>query len=358
MRFMQRACLLLGCWLVLGASGVVAAPSETLERKPKLVLLTWPDYLSPSVVKQFEDSRQVTIETRFYDATSDLEQKLVLSNGRGYDVILADATRLAAYAKKNWLAPLNDDLIPNRRHIAANWFKLNDLVRQYGVPYFWGTIGIIYREDKILTPLTHWLQLLQPDPAWAGKILMLKDSRDVIGVALKALGYSLNSTDEAALEQVAALLQQQKPGVIEYGDLDLTINSGMVTGDLWIGMAFNGDAVRLQRYHRNIQFVVPVEGTNLWLDCWVVHQSSSRKALAYDFLNFINQPEQAAQLAQDLYYATPNQAAQSLLPAAFTQDTRIYPDAAVLARSELSQSLPTKTIQRYNSIFLNLVHDR
>lgn len=332
------------------------SPLDSPGPNTKLVLLTWPDYLSTTVVQAFERSRQVTLELLYYESGADREQKLALSRGQGYDLVLMDAARLQSYAQRGWLEVLSTQNLPNRRYIDPKWLTFNASVEKYGMPYFWGTLGIAYRSDKIQTPVTRWMQLFRPEPAWKQRILMLKDSRDMIGLALKALGYPLNSTDELALQQVEVLLKQQQPFVLDYGYLALNEQSALVSGAAWMSMAFNGDAILLQQYNPHIQFVVPEEGTNLWLDCWIVYASSARKALALDFLNFINEPVHAAQLAQELYYATPNQAAYALLPPAFLQDQRIYPSAAVLSRSESYQPLSPKGLQRYNNLFFNLIH--
>lgn len=184
---------------------------------------------------------------------------------------------------------------------------------------------------------------------------MIKQGRDVIGMALKSLGYSQNSEDAAALTQAQQLLLEQKPYVKAYSYVAITERSALVSGEVAAAMVFNGDAVTLMKLDSKIEFIVPSEGTNLGVDYFTITQSSPHKTLAKAFINFINEPENAARIAKFVNYPTPNKAAEKLLAPAHRLSTIIYPDALTLERSEFFAELSPVVVRRRNEIFQRLL---
>lgn len=200
------------------------------------------------------------------------------------------------------------------------------------------------------------MDLLQPIKELHGKVSMIGDSADMIGTALKAMGYSLNSTDAQELKEAEALLQAQAPAVKTYRYLSLNEDSALLTGEVVMSMMYNGDALMLQEYSDNIAFVLPEEGGNIWADYLSVLSSSSKKAEAKRFINFLNEPEIAARLAQHVYYATPNRTAEALLPASFKDNPVIYPSGEALENSEPYRRLPPRTQKNRAAIFSRIVY--
>ncbi|NJN47037.1 MAG: extracellular solute-binding protein, partial [Candidatus Competibacteraceae bacterium] len=196
---------------------------------------------------------------------------------------------------------------------------------------------------------------LSPSEALRGKIIMINAARDVVGIALKALGYSVNSTDPKQLKAAEALLLAQKPYVKSYSYISLSAQSELVDGGAWAAMIYNGDAITLQALNPNIVYAVPEEGSELWVDYLVVLAASPRQALAKTFINFLNEPENAARIARFVNYATPNKTAEQWLSAEFLQDTRIYPSAEILKQSEFYAELPPRMAKKINSIFSRLL---
>ena len=141
-----------------------------------------------------------------------------------------------------------------------------------------------------------------------------------------------------------------------YKYMSLTEKSELVTGEIWASMAYSGDALMIQEYNKNIEYIVPEEGGNLWVDYFAVLSSSTRKELAKAFINFINIPKNAARNAIFVHYATPNTAAKKLLPIEFLADSTIYPDDNVLKNSEFFAELPPKILKKRNTIFSNLIN--
>jgi spermidine/putrescine transport system substrate-binding protein len=329
----------------------VRAAAQT---EQQLKLLNWSEYLDPEVLAEFRQRYGIAIAETYFE-TDEMRNEIMFStNGAGFDLVLANGSSIASYVRHNWLAHISDKDIPNLRHANPRWRACFPEAASYGVPFLWGTLGIAYRTDKISRPVTSWLDLFRPEAALKGKIIMIKDSRDLIGMALKSLGYSANSTTTRELDEAKQLLLAQKPYVKTYSYITLGENSSLITGDAHMAMMYNGDALVLQQQDPAIAFVEPREGCSLWCDFFVIPASSDKKELAYKFLDFIHEPAVMARLARFASYATTNTEAEKLLPGDFKADHSIYPAAPVLEKSEIYADLPPRVSKKYNDIF-NLV---
>ncbi len=317
----------------------------------EIVFLTWSDYMDPQLVEEFEKRYGVSVKFIYYGTDDLRDDKLLATNAVGYDLMVCNGASLFVYNKKGWLAPLTKKEVPNLNHIATNWTTAFKGAEGKAMPFFWGTVGIAYRKDKVVGKVTSWGDIYSPADKLHGRIMMIKTARDAIGMALKYLGYSVNTTDKQHLAEAGKLLMAQKPMVHSYSYPSLEKDSKLITGEVWMAMIYNGDAVVLQELDQKIDFIVPKEGTNLWVDYLTVLQSSPKKELAYKFINFLNEPQNAARLAEFLYYATPNKAAEKLLPADFIKDTIIYPPKEILDKSEAYQVLTPRALKKINTIF-------
>jgi len=340
--------------LFLAMSISLVKPVDALE-KQTLVFLNWSEYLNPDLVKAFESQFNAIIKEIFFETNEMRDEKLTLTMGKGYDLVLVSGISVEKYARMKWISPLDFTKIPNIRHIVPRWRNAFPDTGKYAVPYTWGTLGIAYRKDIVKEKINSWKQLFQPEESLKGKIMMIKDSNETISMALKALGYSVNSTNQEEFDQAEQLLLAQKPFVKKYSSLLLTKNSGLVTGAYHMAMAYNGDALALQSHDKNIEFAVPKEGTNIWVDYLAVMQSSNKKDLAHSFINFINKPENAAKSASFIYYATPNKSAEKFLDPEFLKNPVIYPDKDILSKSEFYKAMPAQVKKKRNSIFSKLL---
>ena len=321
----------------------------------ELTLLNWSEYLDPELISEFEQRFNTKLREVYFETDSERDAMLVDADGIGYDLAIIDGSSLSTYRARGWLAPLDEAQMPNLRFVNPRWQREREAAIGYAVPYFWGTLGIAYRADLVPEPITRWQQLLQPTPALQGKIVMIADNRELVTAALLALGHPVNTTDRKALTQAEAVLLAQKPFVKNYDYIALTEESSLVTGDIVATMAYSGDALVIQEYNENIVYVVPEEGSVLWVDYLAVMASSPNKDLAMAFINFLNEPEKAAQLAQYVHYATPNSGAEALLPDEFQADLVIYPPATQLARSQAFADLPPRVMKTYSSIFAQVI---
>ncbi len=330
---------------------ICLCPFHSIASPPdELVILTWGDYFDPELQQRFEETYNAKISMVYYSSDESRTQQLVSSDAFGFDLILTSGIDLGSYVKKGWLAPLPFEKIPNSAHLSDRWRNAFPTAPQYAVPYFWGTLGIVYRADLVSTPVTSWRQLFQPAKELQGRIGMMDDSRELVSMGLKALGYSANSEDRQQLKEVENLLLAQKPDVKSYLYISLDETSSIVTGNLVAAMIYNGDALMVSEHHDQLVYVLPEEGSNIWVDYFAVSSKARNPELAYRFLNFINEPQNAAQLAEYVYSATPNKAAEALLPEEFLADPVIYPAAESLKLSEFYTPLPPRTQRLRNNI--------
>ena len=335
---------------------VAAAPTYSAAEKAELVVLNWSEYMDPEVVDAFEKEFQVNVKEVYFESDDDRDDMLQETNGKGYDVAIVNGLMLPIYAEKGWLAPIDRSKVPNLEYIDPRWASAVRDAQRYGVPYFWGTLGIAYRKDLVSEPLTGWMQLFRPSKELQGRIVMMNNARDLLGMALVALGYSANSERREEIDAAERLLLEQKPYVKRYGYVALSEESGLVSGDIVAAMNYSGDTLTLQEHDPEIAYVVPKEGTNLWVDYWVVLASAKNRELALAFLNYLNEPRTAARLAEFLHYATPNVAARQHLPADFFEDPVIYPDETILRRSEVYSDLSPRAAKRRNEAFSKVIN--
>nr|WP_067290088.1 spermidine/putrescine ABC transporter substrate-binding protein [Marinobacterium profundum] len=347
----MRRCFALLCAL---CTSLLLAPYSLAEPR-QLVILNWSDYVDPELVVEFEKLHDAKVSSVFYSSDDHRTEMLLENNGQGYDLILVSGIDLRLYAKRGWLAPLDQARIPSISQIDPRWANAFDDAAAYGIPYFWGTTGIIYRSDLVKKPITSWLQLYRPEPELQSRISMMDSSKDLVGMALKSLGYSTNSTDSAQITAAEKLLLEQKPHVRSYQYVTLDENSPLLNGDIVASMMYSGDALMVQELNENLKYVLPSEGGNIWVDYFAVGAYARDPELAYAFLDFINQPANAARQAQFVYYATPNQGAEALLPEEFLQNSVIYPDSATLQASEFYSELPPRIQRQRNAAMAKIL---
>ncbi|MGV1098644.1 ABC transporter substrate-binding protein [Thiovibrio sp. JS02] len=342
--------LILLCGVLSVATPLATAAEDASARE--LIFLNWSDYMDQDLIRKFQEKHGVTVRQVYYETEEELGRLLSLTGGKGYDVVLASMLPAQAYLQRKWLAPVDEKRIPNLSHIDPVWAKRNPELMRHAVPFAWGTMGIAYRRDLVPGEVVGWRQLLAPAEALRGKILMIKDQRDAIVPALKMLGYSLNSDRPEELDAAEKVLLAQKPFVKKYSYPSLGEDSELVSGEIAMALVYSGDAVALREFNADIAYAAPVEGTCIWLDSLLVMRHSARQELAMAFINFLNEPENGAQLAEYIYHATPNLAAKAKLPAGHLRNPAIWPDAETLARSEFYLPLPARVQKRYNTIYL------
>ena len=320
-----------------------------------LVFFNWADYMSPEILAEFEQISGIQVKEIYYDSDEGRDEVLALKNGKGFDLILTSGLSLKTYVKQAWLAPFPDVLPQSLLHIDDIWRQSYPESKQYAVPYFWGTLGVAYRQDLVSSPINSWNDFFELGQNEKGSINFINSSREVFGAALKAKGHSLNSEVNGELDAAFNLLERVAPNVASFNYVDLDETSSLVSGDIKAAMMYSGDALVLQEHNEDIAYILPSEGSNIWVDFITISSSSKQKEAALAFIAFLNRPNVAARLAEYVYYASPNKAARALLDQDFLQNNLVYPDAGSLENSEFFHELPARTLRRYNQKFQQLI---
>jgi len=312
----------------------------------ELVILNWHGYLAPKVIKTFEVKYQTHLKIVNFRSRQERDE-ILRQRLEDFDLTVVSGNEISKYKTAGWIQVLDKQKIPNLQHLMRRWLWQPENAKLYAIPYAWGHIGIAYRQDKLVNPPTTWQALLQPKRTLYKRILMASDIHELMGVALKAAGYSANETDFVALQQAEELLLQQKIFVNTYGMPELDKNHALVSGKVWLAMTLNGNTLNLAKLNKHIKYITPKEGCLLLTDYWVVLSKTKNKQLATRFINFLQNPAVAAETALTLNCATPNKAAFAFLPASHRNNSNIYPPADVIARSEFLQVSNPEVIHRY-----------
>lgn len=323
------------------------AGSETTESglAKELNVFNWADYIDQELLTKYEQEYGVKIIYDNFASNEDLLAKLQ-AGAAGYDVIFPSDYTVVTLKELGLLAEIDHNNIPNLKNIDSKFLDTpHDPGNKYCVPYQWGTTGIAYRKDVFGdTPPDSWAFLFEPEMAqkWAeaGGINMLNDQREVIGAALKYLGYSLNDTDEAHLEEAKALVLKIKPYVKSFNSEDYD-ESLLVPGEVVISHAWSGDAA--QAASKTIDeatgespwvYVVPKEGGFIYQDTICVLAASQRKATAEHFINYLLDAQNGAAVTNYTYYASPNAAAREFILPEILEDPGIYPPQEIIDKME------------------------
>lgn len=350
-RFRLPTDCLLRLFFCLGLCFASVLPAHSEE----LVLLNWDEYMDKTLLADFEKETGIHVREVVFVSEEERDALLAQTNGAGYDVAVVQAKDIQTYVNSQWLAPIPADKIPNLSHIANKWRNTYPETEQYSVPWLWGTLGIGYRKDLYKGDVSSWMALLRPAPELKGKIMMLSDAIAMRSIAIKSLGYSMNNLDKKALDESAALLLAQKP-FVTYGYMGMGEKSPFITGECWMALLFNGDAITLGKLEPNMAFEVPKEGTLLWVDSFTILKASKKQADAARLIDFFHRPQNAARLAEAVNYASVNEAAKPFFSAEYLNNPIIHPPQAVLDRSEFTKNLPAKVLKNIRSLHIQLTH--
>lgn len=335
---------------------VCAASSVQAEQRRELVFYNWTAYVDQNVVDAFEAAYDVRVVQRYFQSADERDARLVQNDGEGVDVLVVTAGDLPPYLKRGWLRPLDKDAIPNLVHADRRWIDGYEGVDDYAVPYLWGTTGLVWRSDLIDEPISSWQQFYHPNADWKGHSMVLNQYRIAFGMALKMLGHSFNSDDPAAVDEAARVLREQAPFVQSYGYFKTDADSGIVSGDTWMGQTWSGDALLLMERNPAIRYIVPEEGGELMIDYLVVPAKAAEPELAHAFINWLQEPEHAAACAESLKFATANKAAEALLPKPFRENPVIYPPVEVLERSEVQVPVDPAIQRKMITVWSQLIN--
>ncbi|MDR5907878.1 spermidine/putrescine ABC transporter substrate-binding protein [Franzmannia qiaohouensis] len=302
-RFRSSIGLLLGAGLACGAG---AASADAL------VISNWDGYMAPEALDSFLEASGNEAELVLHGTNEEIMGKLIASKGRGYDVVFVSSPFAEVLQHLGLAEQLDHEQIPNLANLYPEATQLeHDPGNHYSVPYTWGSTGLCYRSDLVTGQPDSWHDLLTPSDELQGKTTMLATDRWLLGAGFLAQGYSVNETDPDKLADVRDLLIEAKKGLLAYDDT--TFYAKLVSGEALMVHAWDGWCNYGIAENADIQYVIPQEGSDLWVDTMVILKGSENKAAAYEFVNYVLDADNHRWASENILYKVPNQAAMEAL---------------------------------------------
>ena len=328
----------------LGAVGLAAALAALCgcaEKKPVLHIYTWSDYIKPELVAQFERENNCKVVIDTYDSNEAMYAKLK-AGATGYDLLFPSSYMVKIMNDQGMLQKLNLDLIPNRKNVDPAYMKLAiDKEMDHSVPYTVTITCLGYLGSKVKDFKPTWAMLDRED--LKGRMTMLNDHREVIGSALKYLGYSLNTVDDKELAEAKDVVLRWKKNLAKFENEQY--KTGLASGEFLLTHGYSGDLMLVKSENPDIQIAVPEEGSQINFDDMVIPVGAPQPELAHKMINFILEPKSAAELTEFIYFLCPNLPSYELLAPETRADPILFPPAEVVAKLETLTDLGENNVK-------------
>ena len=295
-------------------------------------VFNWEDYINEDVIKMFKEETGIKVNYVRFTLNEAMMVQVRTSPG-SFDVVFPSDYAIERMIAEDLVQPIDFDKVPNAAQI-LDWLQTPDYDpdHKYSVPYMWGTVGILYNTTKVEEPITSWGQLF--DEKYKDQVFMMDSPRDTLGIALKYLGYSVNSKNPAEIQEAANLLIEQKQkGIVKAYQVDETKDK-MVAGEAALALVWSGDAQYAINLNPDLAYVVPEEGSNVWVDGMVITKTAANPDNAHAFIDFLSRPEIAAMNVEYIEYSTPNQGAIELLGEDYIDNPNLNPGMDVIENCE------------------------
>ena len=334
--------------IVIG--GFIYGQKDGTSKNGQVIVYNWGEYIDPEIIDLFEEETGIDVIYEEFE-TNEIMYPKIQSGAIAYDVVCPSDYMIQRMIENDLLAEINYDHIPNLKYIGDNYMKMSrqfDPENKYSVPYLWGTVGILYNKKMVDEPVDSWGILW--DKKYEDSILMQDSVRDAFAVALKYLGYSLNATDLDELEAAKNLLIEQKPLVQAYV-ID-QVRDKMIGGEAALGVIYSGEALYCQQENPDLDYVIPKEGTNIWIDSWVIPKNAKNVENAEAFINFLCRPDIAKMNFDYITYSIPNTAGRDLIEDESLRNSPIaFPDDSKLENCETFRFLGDDNDALYNRLW-------
>ena len=317
----------------------------------EVIVYNWGEYIDPETIEMFEEETGIKVVYDEFE-TNEIMYPKVEAGASSYDVVCPSDYMISKMIENDLLAELNFDNMPNaKENIGEQYYEQSkgfDPENKYSVPYCWGTVGILYNKTMVDEPITCWAQLW--DEKYADNILMQDSVRDAFMVAEKLNGFSMNTVDPAELEIAKNSLIEQKPLVQAY--VINQVRDKMIGNEAAIGVIYSGEAIYTQRENPDLEYVIPEEGTNVWIDSWVVLKNAPNKENAEKFIDFMCRPDIDVKNFEYITYSTPNEAARELIEDEDIKNSEIaFPDLSQYDNLEVFVYLGEEGDALYNEMW-------
>lgn len=350
----KRFCSIMAVAAVAALSAVTMSgcgkSAEKAGGAGEVYVYNWGEYIDEDVIAQFKEETGIDVIYDMFETNEEM-YPVIEAGGVKYDAVCPSDYMIQKMIENNMLAEINFDNVPNIKEIDSKYMDMSrsfDPDNKYSVPYCWGTVGILYNTSMVAPEdaPTKWSDLW--DEKFKDNILMQDSVRDAFMVALKSLGYSMNTTNEAEIAEARDLLIKQKPLVQAYV-ID-QVRDKMIGGEAAMGVIYSGEMLYIQQEVADLglEYVIPEEGTNLWLDSWVIPANAPNKENAEKWINFLCRPDIAKKNFEYITYPTPNKGAFDLLDSDLQNNKAVFPDTDSLKNCEVFQYLGTDVDSIYN----------
>jgi spermidine/putrescine transport system substrate-binding protein len=327
----------------------LSAPLHAADRE--LFIYIWSEYIPDQVIADFTKETGIKVNISTYDSNEAMYAKIKLV-GKGYDLIVPSSYYVGLMRDQGLLLPLDKKLLPNFKNLGKQFINQPfDPDNSYSVPYMWGSTSIAVNTELLGNgTVTSLADLWKPE--LKGKLLLPNDSREVIGLGLKVLGYPINDANPAHLEQAYKKLKELMPSVRTF-DSD-SPKQALLSGEVAAGVIWNGEAYIANGENPAIAYLYPKEGFSLWLDSFCLPKGAKNLAEAHIFLDYILRPEVAAIISGEMGYSSPNAKVGEYLDKKVYNNPIVYPKEADTRRGEFLNNLDDATNQLYEQYWMKL----
>ena len=339
--------LLLALFLALPLAGCRAEETERT-----INVYNWGEYIDESILEEFEEETGIHVNYKTF-ASNEMLYSAIKGGGNNYDVIFPSDYMVARMQEEGMLRELDYSKIPNAANIDPRYLNpAYDPEQKYSIPYMWGTTGIIYNTTMVDEAPTCWMDLFTTE--LKGQVLIFDNPRDCIGLALKALGYSFNTTNKDEIAEAADLLIRQKEeGIVQAYVMDQIFDK-MINNEAAIGTYYAGDYLTMVEENPDLAFVQPEEGSNLFVDAMCIPTCSKNYEDALAFINFLCRDDIVLRNCEETGYSSPSVTAMELMDAEMASDPIAYPGEDILNKAETFGGLPGDTLTFYDHEWIRI----
>ena len=316
----------------------------------EVIVYNWGEYIDPDVIEMFQEETGIKVVYDEFE-TNEIMYPKIEAGASDYDVVCPSDYMIEKMIANNLLSEINFDNIPNATNIGTQYYeqsKAFDPENKYSIPYCFGTVGILYNKTMVDEPIDSWSVLW--DEKYADNILMQDSVRDAFMVALKYKGYSMNTLDKDQLEEAKQALIEQKPLTQAYV-ID-QVRDKMIGNEAAIGVIYSGEAIFTQRENEDLEYVIPKEGTNVWIDSWVIPKTAKNVKNAETLINYMCRADIALLNFNYITYSTPNDAAKALIEDEEIKNSKIaFPNFDEYNNLETYQYIGDEGDSLYNELW-------
>jgi spermidine/putrescine transport system substrate-binding protein len=325
--------------LFLLALVLCLVPTGCSRKIPNLKIYTWADYFKPELLQRFEKEHgcQIVIDT--FESNESMYAK-IKAGATGYDLLTPSSYFVKIMHDQGYLQPLDHSQLPNLKHVDPDYLKIAmDPQMLYSVPYMLTNSGIAYQKPKVKDFIPSWRMFNQS--ALKGRMTMLNDMRETMGAALKYLGYSLNSRNEKELEAARNVVIAWKKNLAKFESEQY--KGGVASGEFLLVHGYSGDLLQVQKENPDVDFVIPIEGTSIACDDLVILKGTKETQLAHAFINFIHDPDVAAENTNFISYVCPNKTSYEKVDPKLRNNPAVFLAPEVKAKCEVIEDLGPDT---------------